>query len=417
MINQKHVLIAGGGIAGPTLALLLARAGHKSTIVEKAEKARNFGQGVDISGPGIKVVESLGLLDAIREKVTGEAGLRFVNAENQIMAEFPSDGSNSSQAITKEIEIMRGHLAELLCHSAESEQHVEVVYGDYVTNLNEQESKITVSFANSKDRDFDYVVAADGLYSKTRQLVFENSSVEVKNLGLCGALMSVPSTETDGNWGRWFHLTGGRSVVFRPCGRGTQRTGGYLTVCSDYAPTLARLPQDKQIEEFQRLFQGAGCEVDRMLSAMNSSPDLYFSGVAQVKATSWSKGRVALLGDAGYAPSPLTGQGVTLALVGAHILAGCIATYPDHQKSLQQYQIEMTPFVNKAQTLLPGVPWIANPQTATGIWTLRTVAWIITSMMKLGIGAWISWLLSPLIPFFQKDLKLPEYPLLLLGVS
>nr|POE94348.1 uncharacterized protein CFP56_16588 [Quercus suber] len=410
MVSHKHVLISGGGIAGPTLALLLARAGHKSTIVERSEKARNYGQGVDISGPGIKVVESLGLLDAIREHVTGEAGLRFVNAQNQVMAEFPADGSNSSAAITKEIEIMRGHLAELLCRCAEAEQHVEVIYGDYITSLDEQASKITASFANGRDRDFDYVVAADGLYSKTRQLVFGNSGVEIKNLGLCGALMSVPSTETDGNWGRWFHAPGGRSVVLRPCGQGTQRTGGYMTVCSDYAPALAQLSRDEQIKEFQRLFQGAGFETDRLLSAMDDCPDLYVSGVAQVKADSWSKGRVALLGDAGYAPSPLTGQGVTLALVGAHVLAGCIASYPDHQTALQQYQVQLTPFVNKAQTLLPGVPWIANPQTATGIWVLRTVASAISFIIKLGIGAWVSWLLSPVIPFFQNDLKLPEYP-------
>lgn len=409
MVNQKHILIAGGGIAGPTLALLLSRAGHRSTIVEKADRARSFGQVVDISGPGLKVVQYLGLLDTIRERVSKEAGLRFVDASNRTMAEFAQEGGNSSTSLIKEIEIMRGDLAELLCDRVEADPNVDMVFGDYITGLAEGQASTTVSFAKGKAQDFDLVVAADGLYSKTRELAFGKAGAEIKSLNVCATLLSVPSTEADGKWARWCHFTGGRGVLFRPCGRGTGLTGAYLTVCSDDAPRLARLSMEKQKQEFAALFRDAGWETDRVLRAMTESKDLYFSEAAQIKAPAWTKGRVALLGDAGYAPSPISGQGTTLAFVGAYVLAGCIATYPDHEEALRQYEVQLKPFVVKAQTLIPGTPWIANPQTALGIEVLNYCVWFVTLIIKSGIAGWIGWAVSPLIPFFQRDLSLPAF--------
>ena len=135
----------------------------------------------------------------------------------------------------------------------------------------------------------------------------------------------------------------------------------------------------------------------------------YLQEAAQVKSTSLVSGRVALLGDAGYCPSPLSGQGTTLALIGAYTLAGCIATYEDHREALQEYEKQMRPFVDSIQSLPPGVLWIVNPQTATGIRLLNNALWIGDKIVNYGIAGAVSRITGWLPSFGGKALVLAEY--------
>ena len=90
--------------------------------------------------------------------------------------------------------------------------------------------------------------------------------------------------------------------------------------------TDRRLSVDEQLEVVERAFAGNGWEVPRQLAAMRTADDLFFDSVSQIRMPSWTKGRVALVGDAGYAPSFLSGQGNSLAVVGACQLAAALDT-------------------------------------------------------------------------------------------
>ena len=119
------------------------------------------------------------------------------------------------------------------------------------------------------------------------------------------------------------------------------------------------------------LFADAGWEADRVLAGMDEADDFYMQAVAQARIpqssdSSWSKGRVALLGDAAFCPSPISGMGTTVAITAAYILAGEIAK--DDKTAFKNYEARMRPFVEKAQKLMPGTPWLANPETTWGIW-------------------------------------------------
>lgn len=98
----------------------------------------------------------------------------------------------------------------------------------------------------------------------------------------------------------------------------------------------------------------------RLAEAAAAAPDFYCDAMAQIRMDRWSKGRVALLGDAGYCPSPLSGQGTSLALVGAHVLADCLAGAPgDHRAAFVRYEERMRAFVSLNQALAtenPGGP-------------------------------------------------------------
>ncbi|WP_211267098.1 FAD-dependent monooxygenase [Nonomuraea candida] len=84
---------------------------------------------------------------------------------------------------------------------------------------------------------------------------------------------------------------------------------------------------------------------------MRAAADLFFDVVSQIRMTRWSAGRVALVGDAAYAPSFLTGQGTSLALVGAYVLAGELAAHPDHAEAFSAYERVMRPYVTLNQAL------------------------------------------------------------------
>jgi 2-polyprenyl-6-methoxyphenol hydroxylase-like FAD-dependent oxidoreductase len=119
MSPQTHILIAGAGIAGPALAILLNRNGFKTTIVERADGLRTTGQQIDVVGPGIELIRLMGVEQAIRSRTVTDNGIKFVDANNKPFAELPASGSTAS--LVREIEIMRGDMADIFYNATKDE--------------------------------------------------------------------------------------------------------------------------------------------------------------------------------------------------------------------------------------------------------------------------------------------------------
>ncbi|KAI7207754.1 hypothetical protein KC343_g7634 [Hortaea werneckii] len=131
--------------------------------------------------------------------------------------------------------------------------------------------------------------------------------------------------------------------------------------------------------------------------------DFYFTRIVQVKLDSWHNGRCALVGDAAYAPSPLTGQGTTLSILGSYILAGEMAKSPDDPASaFIEYEKELQGYVREEQKIpfAGRAPYMANPQTRTGILVSRTLFWVLAKS-----NAWKWFNIGT-----DKKYALPEYP-------
>jgi 2-polyprenyl-6-methoxyphenol hydroxylase-like FAD-dependent oxidoreductase len=91
-----------------------------------------------------------------------------------------------------------------------------------------------------------------------------------------------------------------------------------------------------------------GWHVPELLDAMDGARDFYLGSFAQVKMPHWSKGRAALVGDAAYCPSPYTGQGTSLAIVGGYVLGYELSRTPgDHAAAFARYEARMRPFVEE----------------------------------------------------------------------
>ncbi|MCJ1687954.1 FAD-dependent monooxygenase [Rathayibacter sp. VKM Ac-2927] len=366
---MTRVLISGASIAGPALAFWLHRYGVESTIVERAPALRLGGQNVDVRGAGREVARRMGLEDDIRAATTGEVGTRFVGRGGRTLAEFPA-GTSDSGGATAELEILRGDLARLLVDR--TVEHTEYRYGDRITGLDDDgdaigRAGVTVSFEHAPDERFDLVVAADGIGSSTRRLVF-GTEPEIRSLGLETSYATIPRTAADDDWWRWYSAAGGRSITLRPDPHGTLRVALSQVIDRrlDRASTERR-SIDEQRAHLRTVFGDAGWEARRVLRGLDEADDLYYEQIGQVHAPRWSSGRVALVGDAAYCASPVSGMGTSLSLAGAYVLAGELAAHVDPRDGFAGYERIMRPYVTQAQALPPGVPRVANPVSRLGV--------------------------------------------------
>ena len=377
--RPKRALISGAGIAGPALAYWLTRYGWDTVVVERAASVRSGGQNIDVRGAGREVTRRMGLEQAIRDATTGEVGTRFVNSDGGAIAEFPA-GTSQSGGTTAEVEILREDLANLLV--AQTRDRTEYVFDDHIVALRDQGGHVRVAFARGADRDVDVVVAADGLHSATRDLVF-GPTATVSPLGLQMAWLTIDRTDTDDQWWRWYNAPGGRVVTLRPDNVGTTRAALSFR---DAPPGAELLPREQQRQLLEDVFTGAGWQTERVLAGVRDAPDFYLEAVAQVHVPQWSRGRVALLGDAAFAPSPVSGMGTSLAIVGAYVLGGELASHVHHVDAFRGYERVMRPYVEQAQKLPPGVPWIAHPRTGAGIAAMRAALRLASSRVVRRAG-------------------------------
>lgn len=379
MPRTKTALISGASIAGPALASWLITYGWRVTVVERAPELRTGGQNIDVRGAGRTVARRMGIEDAIRDATTGELGTEFVRSDGSTVARFPA-GTSDTAGATAELEVLRGDLARLLVDAAGD--GVEYVFGDTITGIDDEKDHVQVSFEHGDDRSFDLVVVADGMNSRTRRLVF-GTAPTIRPLGLNTSYLTIPRTPADSDWARWFNAPGGRTMTLRPDNKGTIRaTMSFLAAPGAHDG----LTTDEQKRLLRETFIDAGWEARRILDGLDQETDFYFEHIGQVQAPTWTSGRVALLGDAAWCASPISGMGTSLALVGAYVLAGELAAHVDHRDAFRGYERIMRPYVTQAQKLPPGAPRIANPRTRIGIAALNTAAKVGASRAFSAIG-------------------------------
>lgn len=384
-----RILICGAGIAGSTLAYWLAKNGFHVVVVERSAAAKTAGQGIDIEGPALEIVKLMGLLEKVQEKTTREVGAAVVDEQNRPCAIFDVEGGGVT--LTRAIEILRGDLAEVLCAAADAFANVEFRYETVIQSLSQAPGTTTVMVeledqrrcGTSKTEEFDVVVGADGVRSRTRQLAMGSDETLkcLRSVGCYVAFFAIPAEAQDWPRARLCQFPGRRSMTIRPGGKDAKFSSVYLGCCHDDNAALlaAQAANDRQMakEAIAELFQGLGWETERVITQMMLTDNFYSQQLMQVRLEDnrWSQGRVVLLGDAAYAPSPLTGRGTALAILGAYVLAQELSRNhqdndddddDDVSSAFKQYENRLRKYVENAQRIPLGgyAPYLLNPETS-----------------------------------------------------
>jgi 2-polyprenyl-6-methoxyphenol hydroxylase-like FAD-dependent oxidoreductase len=395
------VLITGSSIAGPTAARGLHEAGFDVVLLERSAQPRETGQNIDIRGPGRDVVRRLGVEDEVLASLTGEEGTRYVRRDGSPYAVFPRVAGQDGP--TAEVEILRGQLARILVGTVPA--GVDQRFGDFVVGLEQDDHGVDVTLASGAEERYDVVVVAEGRSSRTRRLAFAEQT-RLRDHGVTITYGTIARDAQDGDTWDWFTAPGGRVASIRPDNVGTMRAS--MSFETDDR-SFEAAPVDEQLALLGRRFIDAGWQTGRILAGFRAAPEeFYVQRMEQVVVSRWSRGRVALLGDAAWGSGP-TGMGTTLALLGAYVLAGELGSdrrgaTVDPAGAFDRYERLLRRYVDSAQGLPPGGARLLHPSTRAGVGVLQAAHWLASRRPVRTLAQ------KHLLTSAKGEPRVPDYP-------
>jgi 2-polyprenyl-6-methoxyphenol hydroxylase-like FAD-dependent oxidoreductase len=343
-----EVLISGASVAGAATAFWLGRHGYSVTVVERHRGPRPGGQAIDVRGPALTVLERMGLLAAAQKRKTQILGSSVVDRDGNELSRDTESTPTGGPIDSPNVELLRDDLVELLYGA--SQWSADYIFDDTITALDGDGTAVNVTFERSAPRSFDLVIGADGLHSNVRRLVFGPEEQFIERLGTHAAIFTVPNFLNLDYWQTWHYGDSTMAGVYSARNNAEARAMlGFMEtdLRIDYRDTEA------QFAELEQRMAADGWVRPQLLEYMRTAPDFYFDEMSQIKMADWSRGRVALVGDAGYCCSPLSGQGTSVALLGAYVLAGELkAAGDDYATGFANYHREFNDYVGRNQWLV-----------------------------------------------------------------
>jgi 2-polyprenyl-6-methoxyphenol hydroxylase-like FAD-dependent oxidoreductase len=338
------ILISGAGIAGLTLSFWLRLGDHDLTVVEKAPSLRDEGYMIDFFGSGYDVSERMLLLGDLEKIHYQISRLAFVDAHGRekFSISYPSfrrlfDG--------RHFNFMRGDLERLLY--SQIQDHLRIQFGMTVESLRQEDGKVEAKFSDGATGVFDLVVGADGAHSQIRKMAFGEEERFSHFLGYYTAAFIIDNPPES--------LTGADAFYILTA---PERQVGVYPIRGDRLATFfvykARRPVNdfslaSAVRELHNTYDGIGWIVPELLAQCERS-SLYFDEVSQIEMPRWSQGRVVLVGDACQCVSLLAGQGASMAMAGAYVLAQELAKAGrDVAAACAEYERKVKPGIEKKQ--------------------------------------------------------------------
>ncbi|GIG67923.1 FAD-dependent monooxygenase [Phytomonospora endophytica] len=368
---MTDVLISGASIAGPALAWWLAQAGNHVTVVERAPGIRDGGQAVDFRGRAhMAVLDRMGVTDAVRDLATGGTRLSVVDATGRTKVSLPESFTGGA------VEIERGRLARLLYERTRGQ--VEYVFDDSIASLAQTAVGVDVTLDSGRQLTAGVVVGADGLHSNVRRLAFGPEEDYVSHSGYHIGLFDVPTSFARAGADLIYNEPG-RAVSVGPASRGASA----MFVFHDAALRYDHRDTDAHRRILTGAFAGMGWIAPELLREAATAPNLYFDSIALVETDACVRGRIALLGDAGYGAT-CGGMGAGLALVAAYVLARELGGH-DPATALKRYESRILPYAAGCRKVAAGAGPFLAPPTAARLWMRDRMYRLLSSRAFAGM--------------------------------
>ncbi len=384
-MSKRTVLISGAGIAGPTLAYWLAAGGFSPTLVEHAPALRTGGYVIDFWGLGYDIADRMGLAGDIERDAYRVREMRVVDGRGVRIAGF---GTKVFRELTggRYVTIARSDLSRLLFENAR--RATEVVFDDEVVAIEERPDHVQAEFRRGGCRRFDLVIGADGLHSTVRRLVFGPQAGFEKPLGYAVAAFEVGGYRPRDERMYVMYNEPGR-MVGRFALHG-DRTLFLLVFATDDALRPAQLALPAQKALLHERYGDAKWECAGILAALDRAQVLYFDRISQIRMEAWSRGRVALVGDAAFCVSLAAGQGSALAMTAAYVLAGELARAEGrHEEAFARYESLLRPYMDTKQRGAERFAAAFAPRTRWGLFLRNQVIRLaaVPGVARLTFGA------------------------------
>jgi 2-polyprenyl-6-methoxyphenol hydroxylase-like FAD-dependent oxidoreductase len=352
---KKKVLISGASIAGLSTAWWMNNLGYKVTIVEIANELRVGGTAIDIRGQTVDIVRRMGILEQLKQNALSLELIEFKNEADG--TENSMSLKNEDEPQSEDIEIERTKLVHILFEQLKNE--VEFIFGESITALNETIGDISVTFKHSQERAFDLVLGCDGSHSGVRKICFGAESQYNHFLKAYFSVTIVDKLLIKKNTMQFFNVPG-KVIMLNAYKNKTDVIFCFLSE--------KELPYDYRDSASQRMmifkqFSGLGWRSTELLKELDGSNNFYFDKFCQIKMPAWTKGRVALIGDAAYCASPAAGIGGSLAMEGAAALADALKkhngnfelAFPDYDRSLRPLieEVQADAELNVTENFIP----------------------------------------------------------------
>ncbi|AGB74400.1 MULTISPECIES: FAD-dependent monooxygenase [Rhizobium] len=328
MLKDIKILVLGGGIAGMAASIALRDRGIAVDLCERDPQWKVYGAGITITGPTLRAMGRLGILDEVLEEGYAADGIDICSAQGKHL--FTVDTTNEALG---GIPSAGGILRPVLHHIMQRRLQkigVAPLLGVEVESIVSGKTRSQVRFGNGKVAEYDLIVGADGIYSETRTRLFPQTSAPRYAGQLCWRLM----TERHPSIGRRTFFLGGRAKVgLNPVSKNQM----YMFYLEAQREPLRR-DEAGQHQILHDLMEGYGGVLAEVRQALKETSNIICRPLETVFVDgNWSNGNVVLIGDAAHATTPQLASGAGMGIEDGLVLAQEVSKAPDVATALDAF--------------------------------------------------------------------------------
>jgi 2-polyprenyl-6-methoxyphenol hydroxylase-like FAD-dependent oxidoreductase len=372
--RTRSVALIGCGIAGPVLAMFLQEAGIEAIIYEGKEEPRDDGGAfLNLAPNGLAVLDTLGVRKDVEPAGTQTTSTAFLNHRGKKLGENPAET----------LLLKRGLLNKALREAA-VKRGIRVEFGKFFESVEETADGVRVRFSDGSTTEADILVGCDGIHSKTRYTVMPDAPRPEYTgvIGTAGYTRSKDAAPADGVMRMSFCYKGFFGYQTAP-GEEIYWFGNFH---QPEEPARGETEQTSHEVWKARLLERHRKDHHPVSAIIDSTPSgiIGYPIYDMLTLPLWHRGRVCLVGDAAHATSPHVGQGVSMAMEDAIVLAKCLRDLPTPQQAFAAFQAIRQ---ERVEAIIKEGRRTGNQKAATSGFQRAVRDLVLPFFLKLGVRA------------------------------